>query len=411
MAWRIQNQVVEGELDFRVRGKVTGWIRLAGRNNPLDLALEGCPWRDLAGHFLRFTHSSPEVAPLEGLADDQVGDVGDMTASRKVKVPDVDIDTFVKLKQEEWTWHLKNCLYLEWFSRANGRVVIESTACELELHGDSDWTMTLEEEHKQREQNASAIHSFMDRATHRISEDPRQEELDAFLPEEDAPTSQIEAEADKEAARMDLFLDRVDARMSREDLPAEALDRIMEEERERLRRERGEPDPEPLTPEQERERDDWIETMNEICREADEAWSRGEEEIEERTHPLQEACTELGLQLHHRIRDEGWLPESVSPEHPLLEISQGVSLAAAKLAGALHRRADEPWPPEPMFAGDTLVRLKKARTFLQDSLAGVESADQDRLATPEWRSQTRIDIQHILNQVQTLIDQVRGSLE
>ena len=47
-------------------------------------------------------------------------------------------------------------------------------------------------------------------------------------------------------------------------------------------------------------------------------------------------------------------------------------VASAKLAGALNRGScDEEWPPPPIFAGDTLVRLKKARGFLRDALAAL----------------------------------------
>jgi len=45
---------------------------------------------------------------------------------------------------KQWSWHWGNCLYLEWFSQANGRVVIESTAYRLTIEGEPAWEMTAE---------------------------------------------------------------------------------------------------------------------------------------------------------------------------------------------------------------------------------------------------------------------------
>ena len=49
---------------------------------------------------------------------------------------------------------------------------------------------------------------------------------------------------------------------------ANLISAIYEEEREKLRKERGEPEPEPLTPEQEEERNAWIDEMNRVAEEA-----------------------------------------------------------------------------------------------------------------------------------------------
>ncbi len=94
MAWRSEEQLVRGEIDNRPPGRVTGRIWLAGRDEAVELELDGNPWRDLAGHLLKFTN--PEVKPAEGarLAADQQGVVGDMTASRKVKIPDCSVGEF-----------------------------------------------------------------------------------------------------------------------------------------------------------------------------------------------------------------------------------------------------------------------------------------------------------------------------
>ena len=128
MAWRIDEAVVSGELDNRVDGIVTGTIWLAGRSEPLQLALEGNPWRDWAGCVLRFTHDTPIASNLDGLTPEQIGVCGDLTVSRKVRIPPEPVREWI-LKgapgRDSLPWG--NCDYLEWFSETNGRVVIEST--------------------------------------------------------------------------------------------------------------------------------------------------------------------------------------------------------------------------------------------------------------------------------------------
>jgi len=108
MAWRIDEQVVRGELDNRVRGRVRGRIWLLGIESPIELDLEGNPWRDLAGHRIAFVNPMPKPGGLDGLVGRQCGSVGDMTASRKVKSPDCAPDEFHRHLREgtpfPWCW-------------------------------------------------------------------------------------------------------------------------------------------------------------------------------------------------------------------------------------------------------------------------------------------------------------------
>lgn len=163
MAYRIDEQVVRGEIDNRVKGQVVGTIWLEGREEPLTLELRGNPWRDLAGHVLRFSNSKPRGGLPEGLATVQTGQVGDITASRKVKVLECSMDEFVEhyKRRTPFPWHWGNSLYLEWYSEYNGRVVIESSDYTLELEGEAAWTMTPEEERAQAVENEKAMAGFM----------------------------------------------------------------------------------------------------------------------------------------------------------------------------------------------------------------------------------------------------------
>lgn len=410
MAWRIDQSVIRGEIDNRTRGRVTGRIWLLGREAPVELELKGDAWRDLAGHSLRFSNPAPRQENLQELDTAQRGVVGDITAARKVKVPDCSMEEFKERSKTgtPFTWHWANALYLEWFSETNGRVVIESTSYELALAGEAAWSMTEEEEVKQREENQRALSRFMER----LLGYPPGELVAGADPaefEDEPPQSAAEAEADAEAARMDLLLDRIQARIESEGGAEADFERIMEEERERLRRERGEPEPRPLTQEEEEERSAWIEEMNAA---AEEGLANGEEwKDQDDGHPLVDRCTHLAIRLRNEVEEAGWLRETDLMEHPLREVVDGVMIAGPKMAGAFATSMRDEWPPDPMFAGHVLVRLKKARRYLRDAIAGLDAADREGLASAEWRNSTRREVTAILDEVHQHIAEVRAVLE
>ncbi|HEX4202257.1 MAG TPA: hypothetical protein VHY59_12110 [Chthoniobacterales bacterium] len=171
MAWRIADNVVRGELDNRTPGLVQGKIWLAGREAPLALRLSGNGHKDLAGCKLTFSNPAPKTDATISLNPEQTGVVGDMTAARKVRVID-NLDYETIKGDEPFTEHMANALYLEWFSEANGRVVIESTDYEIGL-GEPTWRPNSEDEARQHQANAEAMQTFMERISE--SFDPREE--------------------------------------------------------------------------------------------------------------------------------------------------------------------------------------------------------------------------------------------
>lgn len=413
MAWRLHDQIVRGEIDNRRRDRVTGRIWLLGRSTPLELDLAGNTWRDLAGARLVFRHPAPQTGRLDGLATRQDGVVGDITASRKVRVPEVDVREMMRLASAglEYPWHWGNALYLEWFSTANGRLVIESTDYELTLEDAPAWVMSADEEETQHRANQEALTDFMHRLGAAVAEAAPVADYDADADDDDEPQSATEAAADAEDARQSLLLDRIGRRLEQEDMDGDTFERILDEESERLRRERGEPEPPPPTPEEEEEQSARIEAMNAAAQEALEEYKKNGAP-ERFDHPLVLRCRELALEISRstdRCEPDG---RPLHREHPLCEIRDGVMIASGKLAGALNHFDDEDdhWPPDPLFAGHTLVRLKKARRHLRDSLLGLDAADEQDLLTPSWRDATRADLTLLLAKVGDLIDEVRGIL-
>jgi hypothetical protein len=163
MAWRIHDQVVRAEIDARERGRVTGAIWLAGRSEPLRLELVGTAHADLAGCRAVVTNPAPVVEPLEDLAAEQRGVCGDLTVSRKVRIPTVPVSDWLAAHPEEplpCTWG--NSVYLEWFSERNGRVVVESHAYTVEL-SDPEWRLSEEEAEEQERHAVDAMTGLMER--------------------------------------------------------------------------------------------------------------------------------------------------------------------------------------------------------------------------------------------------------
>lgn len=168
MSWRIHNWVVRGVFDNRVRGEVTGQLWLAGRAEAIALRLLGNCRRDLAGCRLSFqrTPGAPPAVPAPArslLAPRQEGVAGDITASRKVKVP--------AIPEEEWRecvrlgvpfdTRMANALQLEWYSVDGGRLVLESVDFELRV-SEPMWTMTAVEEEQERRQARERIRRLLE---------------------------------------------------------------------------------------------------------------------------------------------------------------------------------------------------------------------------------------------------------
>jgi hypothetical protein len=180
MAWRLEEAVAHGEIDNTVEGHTTGRIWLVGRDEPLILSLDGDCWRDLAGTRLQFENPSPFATEDAAALDiDQSGIAGDMTASRRNRVPTVSEAVFHELYQShlEIPYEWRNTLYLEWFSEINGRVVIESAAYILTI-SPHEWQMDEDAEDAQKLANLNSMRDFMAQVIRR--RDPAAPELDAF---------------------------------------------------------------------------------------------------------------------------------------------------------------------------------------------------------------------------------------
>lgn len=121
MAWRPNENLIAGELDNTVPGRVTGWLSFVGMTERVTLDLEGDFHRDIRGAVLRLKNSSAsERHPgggsyMEGFSARQTGKAGDITAG----LPPRDYVTYP---------------YVEWYAD-NGRVVLELEPDQVEVVG------------------------------------------------------------------------------------------------------------------------------------------------------------------------------------------------------------------------------------------------------------------------------------
>jgi hypothetical protein len=219
MAWRIEENVVRGEIDNRTFGRVHGKVWLTGRDNPLVLELTGNCHKDLAGCRLTFTNPAPKSESNLRLAVDQNGAVGDMTAARKVRV--IENFDYLEMKRgKKFPEHMANCLYLEWFSHANGRVVIESTEYEITV-SEPVWRLSPDEEIQQHEANADAMRSFMERAAGAL--DPREEATYDGAPQDEFEWELFLRASDRRSAKLGELMEKYHDHPNRDRLIAREM--------------------------------------------------------------------------------------------------------------------------------------------------------------------------------------------
>ena len=181
MAICLDKAVVRGEIDNTLRGRVRGRVWLVGREEPLELELDGNAWMDVAGARLAFVNPHPRAQKCaRGLARAQRGIAGDMTVSRKVNDVTVDDDELSRLIEDEKPipCEVRNALYIEWFSEQNGRVVIESPYFEIEIT-EFAWQMDQAEEQAQQLMNQHAMRDWLATIIQRPEPDD-EDDADAF---------------------------------------------------------------------------------------------------------------------------------------------------------------------------------------------------------------------------------------
>lgn len=374
MAWRLDTSVIKGEIDNRTPGIVSGRVWLVGRTNPIVLKLEGNAWRDLAGCLLTFANPTPAAGDQISLDERQQGVAGDMTASRKVRIPEVPIAEMIKLMKanQPVPEHIGNALYLEWFSEANGRVVIESAGYTVTITLPA-WQMTEDQARAQRAANQEAMRNFLTRIT------GGEDKVEAYDPEDDRPMDEFAwekfmKEADLRTDKYGELLDKYKDHPDQERIVAREMgwtwveDMLDAREHGALNAddqadddltEAPDLEPNPLT-----EGEDWI-----------------RDEHGHPQHPLTLRAIKISMGMWHQCKDQGLLDET--GDEDLRNMIFQTQVTGAKLAGALNSLA---YRGEDVDAGFVVANLKRALQHLHQAIAAARAVKaKDLLSAQELR--------------------------
>ena len=390
MSWRITDCVIRGEMDFRVKGVVTGKIWLRGHGEPLRLNLAGNPLGDLAGCLLTFANPRPQPsrhANLANLVSEQNGVVGDMTASFRIQIFDVPFEKIIELGRAEKEIPVRqaNAMHLEWFSDRNGRIVIETPEFQIGLSAPPLWRLSGDEDDAQYEANAEAFRNFLEgdeRAWIGPDEDdgepPPDAEYDEFKWEK------MLKESDEKSDRLGAVMQKYDGHPDSERLVAGEMKWTWVED-ELDAEERGlyddddeasdgsemafdaedfdELQPNPLT-----EGKDWI-------RDAD-------GDIQ---HPLASRSFKLGMRMWRYADEFNLLTDE--KDRTVHEMVMNAQTCSAKLAGSLNELAYD-FEPEP---GLVVASLKRALNHLHVALRASDVVKAggkiDTAQLEQWRAE------------------------
>ena len=216
MAWRPYENLIDGELDNRVPGKVTGWMHFfRHRKSPLRVSfdLEGDFHEDIRGGVIRLSNADPSDrnakrdergSYVDGLAPVQAGTAGDITAGLPLGTWTEALSKRLMAKHE-FVWdelgiagsererkrreivsaHRAHIVagdsyyayvpypYIEWYSE-NGRVVLELDHSQVQIvHPAAGKPKTPADMHRDEKKRAEAFGFFMTEMVKSLSDENR----------------------------------------------------------------------------------------------------------------------------------------------------------------------------------------------------------------------------------------------
>lgn len=367
----------------------------------MELELQGNAAKDLAGRRLEFTNPEPKAGLIPGFGRRQVGWVGDITASRRVRVPDVTREQLhaCLVEGKPFPWHWGNALYLEWFSGFNGRVVIESTDFQLTIVGESEWELTPAEEEAQAKANAESMARFMAKVTAVVSEAADQAVEEPVM---------SEAEAERVEERHEQLMERVYLRMMKE---GEGTDfrQVLGDEKARQRRERGEFGPDDEDEEDDDDDEVWLDQIDEAepLVEEESFLAVDSSELPVHEHPLAAHARKLVMRMLDDAKRHGWTEQASGMEHPLVDLVLSSMKAGGKLAGTLFGRQ---WPPPRSMCATKIVRLKRVAGYFEDAMRAAEACEEQGLTEPAWIAGVRRELTQLTEETNALIAELREQL-
>ena len=421
MAWRIHDHVIRGEIDNRERGFVRGKILLAGMAQALALDLRGNACADLAGCLLTFENSKEAMAVPEEATPAllQKGTIGDLTASRKVRVLEMPTEeAYLRFKKKlPVPEHTANCLYLEWFSEMNGRVVIESADFKLTISAPA-WRLTPEEDAHRAAEAAQGFSDFMQKLSqaleskkHEVPEDKEWDEFDyeKFMRECDART-------DKYAELLDKYMDHPDSdRIIAQEMGWTWLEEALDAQEEKgaaanpgqdLSQDFDQNSDQDEEEDDIEEHDDPFSGPDDMPEPAPDPETEGVDWIRDEhghlTHPLCQRALEGSMKLWRKCDELGL---KKSEDKDLAALIGGYQTTSAKLAGALDGLA---YGRDLRDGAFVVAYLKRALGHLHSTQAALESVSGKGMLPQSFISGTRTELFSLREEILRLMTEFRA---
>lgn len=444
MAIRLDKVIIRGEITNEIQGRVTGRLWLLGKPEPVELNLQGNCLRDIAGCRLLFENPVPRHdSAVTIVATEQNGVVGDMTASRKSRIPtvsDEEILDYVEAKLPIPT-RVANCLYLEWFSELNGRMVIESTDFKLEISL-PQWSMTVAEDQLQTRESQANFHAYLDSITGGPDgEEEEEEEEEEYVEEEEETddddfTSTAEDgteegdpdQADRllagavpgDSSLIEVNIEAEDEEPLNEfeweqelreaDRRAEAYQEAFDRYRDHPQRERLIAEAMGWEPEEVEEfRDDWQDVTESLqASDPDEMLENAgmfTEDEEGAHHPLSRRAMDFALRLQRDAKAKGLFEGDMARENPVLSVIVSIIALGGKLAAALDGTMHG-YDPEPGFV---IAMLKRSQVPLNEALHALSSIQMTGLPrdTRQWLIAARSELFDLRKDILDLMSDLR----
>ena len=441
MAIRLDKSIIRGEITNEIQGHVTGRIWLLGKPDPIELNLLGNCLRDLAGCRLKFENPVPRHdSSVTIVAEQQNGVVGDMTASRKTRIPTVSDEELMILLENKQPipTRVANCLYLEWFSELNGRMVVESTDFKLEITT-AEWSMSAEEDAVQTRASQENFHAYLDSITGGPDSEEEEEEEYADSDEEEDAEDEFSSAASGEEAELDegipmmrggdpddgsLIEVNIEAEEEEEplnefeweqelreaDRRAEAYQEAFDRYKDHPHRERLIAEAMGWEPEEVEEfRDDWQDvTENLQGHDPDEMLENAgmfTEDEEGAHHPLSRRAMDFALRLQRDAKARGLFEDDVARDNPVLSVIVSIIALGGKLAAALDGTMHG-FDPEPGFV---IAMLKRSQIPLNEALHALSSIQMSGLSkeTRSWLIAARSELFELRKDILDLMSDLR----
>src|SRR6266850_576806 len=427
MAWRIEDSVIRGEIDNREPNVIRGKLWLQDIPEPVLLDLAGNACADLAGCLLTFENTK-ETFPMRPDAKFwpvQTGTAGDVTASRKVRVfpTPFEEDPRPKKKQSPAPALTANCLYLEWFSQDNGRVVIESSDFRLTVSPPA-WRLSPEDEARRQQQSTDGFNSFMQKLTQAVEaqrhEPPEEKEWDEFDYEKFMRES--DARTDKYSELLDKYMDHPDRdKIIAKEMGWAWLEEALEEQEENEKLEASGKETNTAAnaddfddPDDTGEAEDpakgggWefpddINDMTEALK-PDPA-TEGVDWVSDKEgyhhHPLALRAQDGAMDLWHKCKAIG-LGKKDDPD--LSRLISEYQTTSAKLAGALNSLA---YGRDLRDSAFIVAYLKRALNYLHAAQAALERVNAKNILPPDLNAVTRTELFGLREEILKLMQEFR----